>query len=173
MNETCLSRENGRVVREDGQGTVGAGCGERDDSRVRYFTQQRIGEYSERERESSTLMARDYKSASDLVIEPVVYPGVGITSPTNGNNPQPGSPAPSLTNDSRNYLVNDGRPQRKYIVRRLTPTECLLLQGFPRDWFDGVEGSDSAKYKACGNSLAIPCAFDVMDRIARFVENEE
>ena len=152
-------------------------------------------------------MARDYKSASDLVVEcssggvsetldanyhkgpgerggkereflaievePVVYPGVGITSPTNGNNPQPGSPAPSLTNDSRNYLVSNGKPPRKYIVRRLTPLECLRLQGYPDWWFDGVEGSDSAKYKACGNSLAIPCAFDVMDRIARFVENED
>ena len=74
----------------------------------------------------------------------------------------------------REFLaVETNQPQRKYIVRRLTPTECLLLQGFPRDWFDGVEGSDSAKYKACGNSLAIPCAFDVMDRIARFVENED
>ena len=69
--------------------------------------------------------------------------------------------------------IETNQPKRKYIVRRLTPTECLKLQGYPSDWFDGVEGSDSAKYKACGNSLAIPCAFDVMNRIARFVENEE
>lgn len=79
-------------------------------------------------------MARDYKSASDLVVEP---------------------------------------KQRKYIVRRLTPLECLRLQGYPDWWFDGTNGSDSAKYKACGNSLAIPCAYDVMNRIARFVENEK
>lgn len=57
-------------------------------------------------------------------------------------------------------------PPRKYTVRRLTPLECLRLQGYPDWWFDGVEGSDSAKYKACGNSLAIPCAADVMRRIA-------
>ncbi len=35
----------------------------------------------------------------------VVYPGVGITSPKNGNNPKPGDPCPTLTEDSRNYLV--------------------------------------------------------------------
>ena len=74
----------------------------------------------------------------------------------------------------REFLaVETNQPQRKYIVRRLTPLETLRLQGYPDWWFDGVDGSDSAKYKACGNSLAIPCAFDVMNRIARFVENEE
>ena len=39
------------------------------------------------------------------ITDAVVYPGVSITSPQNWNNPQPGDPAPSLTNDSRNYLV--------------------------------------------------------------------
>ena len=67
---------------------------------------------------------------------------------------------------------NDNQ-RRKYIVRRLTPLECVRLQGYPDCWLDGVEGSDSAKYKALGNSLAIPCAFDVMNRIARFVEREK
>ena len=69
--------------------------------------------------------------------------------------------------------VYNEKPPRKYIVRRLTPLECVRLQGYPDDYLDGVEGSDSAKYKALGNSLAIPCAFDVMNRIARFVENEK
>ena len=63
-------------------------------------------------------------------------------------------------------ILTSAAPPRKYIVRRLTPLECLRLQGYPDWWFDGVEGSDSAKYKACGNSLAIPCAADVMRRIA-------
>ena len=106
-------------------------------------------------------------------VEPVVYPGVGITSPQNGNNPQPGAPAPSLTNDSRNYLVQEAEPTRKYIVRRLTPTECARLQGFPDEWCEGLGGSDSAIYKAYGNGLALPCAYDVMNRIARFVEHEK
>lgn len=56
---------------------------------------------------------------------------------------------------------------RKYIVRRLTPLECCRLQGFP-DWWDAdVEGSDSARYKMWGNGIALPCAADVLRRIAK------
>lgn len=100
----------------------------------------------------------------------VVYPGVGITSKENSSNPQPGDPSCTLSTDSRNYLVADGRPQRKYIVRRLTPTECARLQGFPDWWCEGLGGSDSAIYKAYGNGLALPCAYDVLRRIAGEVE---
>lgn len=42
-----------------------------------------------------------------------------------------------------------------YAVRRLTPTECERLMGFPDGWTDG--GSDTARYKALGNSIAVPC----------------
>ena len=60
----------------------------------------------------------------------------------------------------------------KYIVRRLTPTECARLQGFP-DWWDAdVEGSDSARYKMWGNGIALPCAEFVLRRIAEFVRIE-
>ena len=113
-------------------------------------------------------MARDYKSASDLVVE-CSSGGVAETLDASYHK----GPGERGGNEREYLAVETNQPQRKYIVRRLTPTECLLLQGFPRTWFDGIEGSDSAKYKACGNSLAIPCAFDVMDRIARFVENED
>ena len=56
---------------------------------------------------------------------------------------------------------------KKHIVRRLTPLECCRLQGFPDWWEDGVEGSDSARYKMWGNGIALPCAADVLGRIAR------
>lgn len=57
-------------------------------------------------------------------------------------------------------------------VRKLTPTECLRLQGFPDDWFDGVEGySDTAAYKAIGNSMCVPCMRWIGERIAE-VEKE-
>lgn len=59
------------------------------------------------------------------------------------------------------------KPKRKYIVRRLTPLECLRLQGLPDWWCDGVDGSDSAIYKMAGNGIAIPCAYDVIGRIAK------
>lgn len=62
---------------------------------------------------------------------------------------------------------------RKYVVRRLTPTECARLQGFPDWWTDGADGSDSAKYKMWGNGIALPCAADVIGRIAKEVEGEK
>lgn len=51
-------------------------------------------------------------------------------------------------------------------VRKLTPIECLRLQGFPDDWFAGVEGySDTAAYKAIGNSMAVPCMYWIGRRL--------
>jgi len=47
-------------------------------------------------------------------------------------------------------------------VRRLTPTECEALQGFPRDW---TFGSDSTRYKQLGNAVAVPVAEWIGKRI--------
>lgn len=41
-------------------------------------------------------------------------------------------------------------------VRRLTPLECLRLQGFPDDWLDGLGLADSVKYRMVGNAVAVP-----------------
>ena len=54
-----------------------------------------------------------------------------------------------------------------YIVRRLTPLECCRLQGFPDWWEEGVNGSDTARYKMWGNGIALPCARDVLRRIVK------
>lgn len=44
-----------------------------------------------------------------------------------------------------------------YIVRRLTPTECERLQGFPDGWTKLDDDTpDSPRYKALGNSMAVP-----------------
>jgi len=57
-------------------------------------------------------------------------------------------------------------------IRRLTPLECTRLQGFPDDWLD-IEGmSDTAKYKAIGNSVAVPCVEFVMAGIAKKLRGE-
>ena len=40
-----------------------------------------------------------------------------------------------------------------YLIRRLTPLECERLQGFPDGWTDIPGASDSARYKALGNSI--------------------
>ena len=53
-----------------------------------------------------------------------------------------------------------------YLIRRLTPLECERLQGFPDGWTDIPGASDSARYKALGNSVAIPCVEFIMGRIA-------
>jgi DNA (cytosine-5)-methyltransferase 1 len=49
-------------------------------------------------------------------------------------------------------------------VRRLTPRECERLQGFPDDWSQipwkgkpAEDCPDGPRYKACGNSMAVPC----------------
>ena len=52
---------------------------------------------------------------------------------------------------------------RRYFVRRFTPLECCRLQGFPDWWEDGVDGSDSARYKMWGNGMALPCVLYVME----------
>ena len=64
-------------------------------------------------------------------------------------------------------VIHSAKPPRRYIVRRLTPLECCRLQGFPDWWEDGANGSDSARYKMWGNGIALPCAADVMRRIAK------
>ncbi len=48
-------------------------------------------------------------------------------------------------------------------VRRLTPVECCRLQGFPDDWLDGLDLSDSSKYRMLGNAVCV----NVSEWIAR------
>ena len=54
-------------------------------------------------------------------------------------------------------------------VRRLTPTECARLQGFPDDYLDipyrGKPAADGPKYKALGNSWAVPVVRWIGERI--------
>ena len=60
-----------------------------------------------------------------------------------------------------------------YRVRRLSPTETLRLQGFPDDWLDIEGSSDSAKYKAVGNSVAVPCVDFIFSQIMKVLNKEE
>ncbi len=56
-----------------------------------------------------------------------------------------------------------------YSVRRLTPLECERLQDFPDGWTDIPGASDSARYKALGNSLAVVCAEYVLEGIKSII----
>lgn len=60
-------------------------------------------------------------------------------------------------------------------VRRLTPTECERLQGFPDGWTDipykgKPHPSDTVRYKALGNSMAVPVMRRIGERIITFDE---
>ncbi len=59
-----------------------------------------------------------------------------------------------------------------YVVRRLTPRECERLQGFPDDWTlipwrgkPAADCPDSHRYKAVGNSMAVPVMWYIGRRI--------
>ena len=65
------------------------------------------------------------------------------------------------------------------VVRRLTPRECERLQGFPSDWtkipYRGKpadECPDGPRYKAVGNSMAVPVMRWIGERIAMAEEGE-
>lgn len=79
--------------------------------------------------------------------------------------------------DKENFNCVIGEKKMETIVRRLTPTECERLQGFPDGWTDigewtdtkgkvHKESSDSARYKALGNSIALPFWFYLLRRIS-------
>lgn len=65
---------------------------------------------------------------------------------------------------SENFIVTIKKiaEKVKYLVRRLIPIECERLDGFPDDWTrygaSGKEMSDTVRYTALGNSIAVPCA---------------
>ena len=69
--------------------------------------------------------------------------------------------------ESRGTSLNlNNTVRQNMVVRRLTPMECERLQGYPDGWTDIGEWldskgklrkpSDSPRYKACGNSIALP-----------------
>ena len=56
-------------------------------------------------------------------------------------------------------------------VRRLTPRECLRLQGFPDDWCDGE--ADSHIYKQAGNAVAVPVVDWIIKRLVQIDEKAQ
>lgn len=110
------------------------------------YTLQAFGVYKESE-QASALKQRDYKDATDLILS-----GGGSTE------------------------MNEEEKQVHTVVRRLTPLECERLQGFPDGWTDIGEWTDtkgkvhqpadSPRYKALGNSIAIPFWFYLLRRIS-------
>lgn len=91
---------------------------------------------------ASTESARQHKDATDLVMQP-------------------------HSGDEQAYT-----PHSTNLIRRLTPLECERLQGFPDGWTNIPSASDSTRYKALGNSVAIPCVEYVLHGIALVLQDE-
>lgn len=72
--------------------------------------------------------------------------------------------------DATDLILFPADPPR--LIRRLTPLECERLQGFPDGWTDLPGASDSARYKALGNSVAIPCVEYLLRGVAYFLRRE-
>jgi len=118
------------------------------------FTRQRSDCFREGDI-ASTESAQQDKDATDLVCTFLYQDTIGAltTSDYKGPNSQ---------YVHQDKLVIAG-PK---LIRRLTPTECERLQGFPDGWTDLPGASDSARYRALGNSVAIPCVEFIMRGIA-------
>ena len=74
--------------------------------------------------------------------------------------------APTLSSDQGGNAVP--ATMHNMAVRRLTPRECERLQGFPDDYTNIPGASDSGRYKALGNSMAVP----VMRWIGKRINDE-
>ncbi len=77
-----------------------------------------------------------------------------------------------LGSDEKAFTVSTGQDQNLFTgmsVRRLTPRECERLQGFPDDYtlvpYRGKPAADGPRYKAIGNSMAVPVMAWIGQRI--------
>lgn len=117
----------------------------------RAYPMQGFGDYR-RADVASACKQRDYKDSTDLV--------VGIDEECNAYIEQYGTLRAHASGGAEETLMH------RMVVRRLTPLECERLQGFPDGWTDigdytdstgkKRKTSDSARYKALGNSIALP-----------------
>ena len=121
------------------------------------YQMQGFGDYREGD-VASNCKQRDYKDSTDLVVSSVDCRNFTEGGEINGTLQAKESVGQSLNLQT---TVRTGM-----IVRRLTPMECERLQGFPDHWTDIGEWrdskgklrkpSDSPRYKALGNSIALP-----------------
>lgn len=120
---------------------------------------------------ASSCKQRDFKDATDLVCSSVDCRNFREGGEINGTlqAKESGGQSLNLNNTVRQNMV----------VRRLTPMECERLQGFPDRWTDIGEwtdekgkkhkDADSPRYKALGNSIALPFWDWMLRRMARYL----
>ena len=122
------------------------------------FSRQRVDVFQEND-VVSTESARQHKDATDLVVQPYqqTVGTLGFSDHHGINNQYVGE----------DKCVIEGAN----LIRRLTPLEAERLQGFPDFWTMIPDASDSARYKALGNSVAIPCVDFVVNGMAIILRN--
>lgn len=135
------------------------------------FDMQRKGVYAESGCASS-LLAHEAKEGNDLIC--AVDCRNATESEVNGT-------LQAKESGGTSYNLNNVCRER-YIVRRLTPLECERLQGYPDGWTDIGEWTDtkgkkhkpadSPRYKALGNSIAIPPWLFVLSRLNECCEEK-
>ncbi len=127
------------------------------------FSRQRVDVFKD-DSVASTQSAKQHKDATDLVMDAEVFgqsqfgnysPGCTTLRAQGGDN----------GGGSENLVAQDNVPSA-FLIRRLTPLECERLQGFPDGWTDIEDASDSSRYKALGNSVAIPCVEYILHGLA-------
>lgn len=128
------------------------------------YQMQGFGDYREAD-VASSCKQRDYKDSTDLVI--------GIDGECNAYIEQYGTLRAHASGGAEETLMH------RMAVRRLTPLECERLQGFPDGWTDigdytdstgkKRKTSDSARYKALGNSIALPFWRWMFGRMAAYL----
>ena len=129
---------------------------------------------------ASSLKARDHKDATDLIVNaPIAIDRAFFNQGKNALY------EPQVYDDGTvSTLVSKGPSAVavRHIVRRLTPLECERLQGFPDGWTDIGEWidtkgkkhkeADSPRYKALGNSIALPPWKWVLKRLCACYERD-
>lgn len=160
FDSLCGDIAAGGNARTSAAVTATAGTGSEGEYQTVY-NKRRIGEYAASVIHS-TCTASDYKDAHDLV----VFPAVCVASNTIGRTPQNGGHHLGLTPELC-YTLNTSHHSHAvihgYDVRRLMPLEYERLQGFP-DHFTRIPWKgkqadncpDALRYKALGNSMAVP-----------------
>lgn len=122
------------------------------------FSRQRVDLFRDDD-VASTQSARQHKDATDLVMD---VAGLDCRNATEN-----GDLCGTLQKGTSGSSLNSIHPVRHgLLIRRLTPLECERLQGFPDLWTEIVSASDSGRYKALGNSVAIPCVEFIMDGLS-------
>ena len=124
-----------------------------------------FGEYVD-DGTASTMKSRDYKDATDLVTQPVTYSIMPMNSGKDYKAREVDVAQPIMAGGPVGGNQGGDYVTQSMAVRRLTPRECERLQGFPDDYTAIPKAADGPRYKALGNSMAVPVMAWIGKRIA-------